>query len=67
MVTTESLAARATMSAQETTPGHSFSTRALMPSMKPKPRTLRFGGETFSVWLALAVFVELSKTEPSHP
>lgn len=48
MCTIESLAAKAIISAQETTPGHSASTRLFILSMKSKPLTVRFGGASFS-------------------
>lgn len=62
---TLSLAAKATTSAQETTPGHMDSSRVFALSMTSKPRRLGlFIGESFS-----AVFpgVESIKTDPSHP
>lgn len=63
MATIESLAARVRISAHETTPGHSASTRLFILSMKSKPLTVRFGGAFFSAcWL-----VEFRSTDPSHP
>jgi len=61
---TESLAVKARISAQETTPGHSASTTLFIVSMKPKPRRVRFGGESFSAWLPC---VEFTSTDPSQP
>ena len=60
-----SLAANATMSAQETTPLQMASSLALALSMTSNPCRLGlFGGESFS-----AVFdgVESMSTDPSHP
>lgn len=63
MAAIESLADKAMISAQETTPGHSASTRLFILSMKSKPLTVRFGGAFFSAcW-----FVEFRRTDPSHP
>ena len=60
---TTSLATKATMSAQETTPGHAFSSADLTLSIIWNPRRLRFGTASFS-----ACFVEEFKsTEPSQP
>ena len=64
IVTTESLATSETTSAHETIPGHSFSSKLLTPSMKPKPRTVRFGGESFS---AVLVEVEFNRRDASQP
>ena len=47
--TDASLAATASMSAQETTPGHVFSTRRFAASMTSKPLTELFVGEVFSL------------------
>ena len=60
-----SLAANAAISAQETTPGHAFSSLDFALSMTLNPRRLGlFAGESFS-----AVFegVESIKTDPSQP
>lgn len=59
----ESLAAKVIISAQETTPGHSASTRLLILSMKPNPLTVRFGGASFSAWFV----VEFRSTDASQP
>lgn len=64
VATIESLAAKAIVSAQETTPGHSASSRVLILSMKLKPLSVRFGGETFSAWL---LEVEFRRTDASQP
>lgn len=61
---TASLATKAKISAQETTPGHFFSTADLAASITSKPLTDRFGAASFSAWLLL---VEFKSTEPSHP
>ncbi|CAA7408801.1 unnamed protein product [Spirodela intermedia] len=61
---TPSLAARATMSAHETTPGHAASTAALAVSITSNPSRLRLGIASFSARWPL---VELSSTEPSQP
>ena len=53
-------AARAKMSAHETTPGHSFSIAALAASITSKPRSVRFGMASFSEG-------ESMSTDPSHP
>lgn len=53
-------AARAKMSAHETTPGHSFSAAALAASITSKPRSVRFGMASFSDG-------ESMSTDPSHP
>lgn len=60
-----SLAANASISAQETTPGHMASSLAFILSTASNPLRLGlFGGESFS-----AVFdvVESISTEPSQP
>lgn len=48
MAWTESLAVKAKISAQETTPGHSASTSLFTVSMNSKPLSVRFGKELFS-------------------
>ncbi|BAS84352.1 Os03g0369250, partial [Oryza sativa Japonica Group] len=61
-----SRAAKATMSAQETTPGHAASTAVLAASMTSKPRRLGLlGGASFS-GCGLAG-VGSSSTDASHP
>jgi hypothetical protein len=55
---------RASTSAQETVSEHAFSTAVLTLSMKPKPRSVRFGFASFS---AVLFAVESRSTEPSHP
>lgn len=67
VTTTESLATKAMISAQDTTPGHSASTMALTLSMKSNPRTERLGGEVLSVELEGLVEVTLSRIEASQP
>lgn len=64
MVTTESLAANATISAHETTPGHASSSKLLIPSMKSNPRSVWFGTAAFS---AVLFAVEFIRTDPSQP
>jgi hypothetical protein len=59
-----SLAAKASMSAHETTPEHAFSTRALMRSMTSNPRRLVLGPAFFSAVLPV---VESISTDASHP
>ena len=62
---TEASAARARISAQETTPGQTYSTVILIASITSKPRReLLFGGASFS--LTIAVLLS-SKTDPSQP
>ena len=61
---TASLAAMASISAQDTTPGHVASIFFFASSMISYPRRLRFAGESFSAVLS---FVESSRTEASHP
>jgi hypothetical protein len=59
-----SLAASATMSAHDTTPGHDFSTAALASSITSSIRSVRFGGASFSAgWPGVLSM----STEPSHP
>ena len=48
MVTTESLATKVRISAQETMPGHSASRSFFTLSMKSKPLSVRFGIAFFS-------------------
>lgn len=62
----ESRVAKAMVSAQETTPGHSASSKLLIPSMKPNPLIVRFGGANFSVRLP-ELFVVFSKIDASQP
>lgn len=60
-------AARARMSAQDTTPGHEFSTAVLMLSTTSKPRVeFVFGAASFSLWMLLLLLLS-SKIEPSQP
>lgn len=61
---TASLAMSASTSAQETVPGHAFSTAAFTLSTKPNPRSVWFGVASFSAVLFPA---ESSSTEPSQP
>lgn len=61
----ESLAAMATMSAHETTPGQAFSTADFMSSITSNPLTeSRFGIAVFS---PVKEDVSSSRIEPSHP
>ncbi len=62
---TLSLAAKATMSAQETMPGQASSSFFLASSMTSKPRRVKFGIAVFSGCGLLAVGCR--RTEPSHP
>lgn len=64
MTTTASLATKAMMSAQETTPGHSASTMLFTLSRKSNPRRDWFGNAAFS---ALFFVVEFISTEASQP
>ncbi len=64
MATIESLATKAMISAQETMPGHSASTRLFTLSTKSKPLSDRFGKASFSAWL---FEVEFRSTDASHP
>ena len=59
-----SRAAKARMSAQETTPKQACSSRVLALSITSNPRRLAFGAASFSAWLPA---VESSSTDPSHP
>uniref|UniRef100_A0A0A9GQ39 Uncharacterized protein n=1 Tax=Arundo donax TaxID=35708 RepID=A0A0A9GQ39_ARUDO len=52
------------MSAQETVPGHLFSSFSLMLSMMSNASRVRFGLASFS---ALFPRVELMSTDPSQP
>ena len=61
---TASLAAIARISAHETMPGHCFSSSSFISSISSNPRKLKFAGESLS---ALFCFVELRRTDPSHP
>lgn len=62
---TESRAVRVKISAQETTPGQTFSTLLLMAFMTSKPLTdLLFGGAVCS---PLKVAVSSKRIDPSHP
>lgn len=64
-IVTESLAARATTSAQETTPGHTFSIADFMSSITSKPLAeLRFGVALFS---PVNEDVSSRRSDPSHP
>jgi len=64
-MTTLSLAAMARMSAQETTPGHTFSTADLTASMTSKPRTEPLlGVAIFSPW---KLAVSSSSSDASQP
>lgn len=66
VATIESLATKVTISAQETMPGHSFSSRLFAPSIKPNPLIVRFGIANFSVWLP-ELEVKFSKIDASQP
>jgi hypothetical protein len=59
-----SLAASATMSAQETTPGQTASSTALAVSMTSKPPSDPFGPASFS---AVLPTVESISSDASHP
>lgn len=61
---TESLAAKARMSAQETTPGQAASSGVLISSITSKPESDWFGTASFS---AALFAVESMRTEASHP
>ena len=61
---TESLAAKAKISAQDTIPAHSLSTAALISSITSKPDRVRFGIASFS---AVLFCVEFNNTDPSQP
>lgn len=61
---TPSRAASATMSAHDTIPSHSSSTRDLMVSMISWPRTDKLGGALFS---PVNVGVSSRRREASHP
>lgn len=64
-MTTESREATAKMSAQETTPGHAFSTADLMLSTTSNPLTeFRFGRAPFS---PVNDDVSSRRIDPSHP
>lgn len=64
-ITTESLAVITKMSAQDTTPGHSFSTAAFIWSMTPNPLTeLLLGVAVFS---PLKVAVSSNSNDASQP
>jgi len=64
-VTTESRAAIARISAQETTPGQAASTLVLMSSITSKPlRELTFAAADFS---PVKVEVSSNRTDASHP
>jgi hypothetical protein len=61
----ESLAAMASISAHETTPGHAFSTADFMLSMTSNPLAeFWFGAAFFS---PVKEDVSSSKSDPSHP
>ena len=61
---TASLAANASMSAQDTVLGHFASTALFMASMTSNPAKDRFGIASLS---AVLLAVELNKTDPSQP
>lgn len=62
---TEASAASARMSAQETTPGQTFSTAVLMSSTTSKPRTeFLLGAASFSLCMLSLLS---SRMEPSQP
>lgn len=64
-ITVESLAAMASISAHETTPGHAFSTADFMLSMTSNPLAeFWFGAAFFS---PVKEDVSSSKSDPSHP
>ena len=63
--TTESLAATASISAQETTPGHKLSTWDFMVSITSKPlMELALGNAVFS---PVKLVVSSNSTDASHP
>lgn len=64
MATIESLATNAIISAQETTPGHSASSKLFTLSMKSKPLTVRFGGASFSAWFPEVEFTRIDASQP---
>jgi len=64
-MTTESLAAMAKISAQDTTPGHTFSTAVLILSMTLNPRADRLLGIACCSPVKLAVSDK--SIDPSHP
>lgn len=64
-VTTESLAAMAKISAQDTTPGHTLSTADLMLSMTLNPRAELWFEAAFCSPVKLDV--SSSRIEASHP
>lgn len=64
-ISTESLAAMARISAQETTPGHAFSTADLIWSITSNPRAEFLLG--FAFFSPAKLDVSSSRIEPSHP
>jgi len=62
----ESLATKATMSAQETMEGHSASNKLFTLSMKSNPLSVRFGFAVFSVALPDSA-VKFKRTDASQP
>jgi hypothetical protein len=62
---TASLAAIVRISAQETIPGHSDSTKFLILSITPKP--LKEWILVAAFFSPLSVYVSSSKIDPSHP
>jgi len=64
-MTTLSLAAMARMSAQETTPGHTFSTADLMASMTSNPLAEPLLG--LAIFSPLKLGVSSSSSEASQP
>lgn len=63
--TVESLAARARMSAQETVPGHSLSSAALIWSTTSNPLTeLRLGLESFSLTILGLLSSRIDASQP---
>lgn len=63
-IETTSLAIKARISAQETTPGHLSSRADFTPFITWNPLKVWFGRASISAWLSL---VEFSSIEPSHP
>ena len=66
VTTMESLATKAMISAQETMPGHSASSKLFTLSMKSNPLTVKFGEASFSVWFPV-LEVKFRRTDPSQP
>ena len=64
MATMVSLVTKERTSAQDTTPGHSASSKLLTLSMKSKPLSVRFGGASFSAWLFEVVLIRTDASQP---